>query len=37
VTISADRPLPLCGDGDRLGRLPATIRLRAGALRLIAP
>jgi diacylglycerol kinase family enzyme len=37
VTISADRPLPVCADGDLLGRLPVTVRLRPAALRFIAP
>ncbi|MEO6885653.1 MAG: YegS/Rv2252/BmrU family lipid kinase [Jatrophihabitantaceae bacterium] len=37
VTISADRPLPFCGDGDELGQLPKTVTIRPGALNLIAP
>ena len=37
VTLSADRRLPVCGDGDELGRLPVTVRLRPGALRILAP
>jgi len=37
VTISADRPLPVCGDGDELAQLPATVRLRPGALQILAP
>ena len=37
VTLSADRPLPVCGDGDELAHLPVTVRLRPGALRIIAP
>lgn len=37
ITISADRPLPLCGDGDELGQLPQTIVIWPGALNLIAP
>jgi diacylglycerol kinase family enzyme len=37
VTIAADRPLPVGADGDGLGRLPITVRIRPGALRLIAP
>jgi diacylglycerol kinase family enzyme len=34
VTLSADRPVPVCGDGDEL---PITVRVRPGALNLIAP
>jgi len=37
VTLSADRPLPVCGDGDELGQLPVTVRLRPRALRILAP
>jgi len=37
VTLSADRPLPVCGDGDELGQLPVTVRLRPGALQILAP
>ncbi|MFC4950599.1 diacylglycerol/lipid kinase family protein [Pseudonocardia sp. GCM10023141] len=37
VTIDVDRPLPLCADGDEVGLLPATIRIRKAALRVIAP
>jgi diacylglycerol kinase (ATP) len=37
VTIAADRPLPVCGDGEELATLPATMRIRAGALPLLAP
>jgi diacylglycerol kinase family enzyme len=37
VTLSADRPVPVCGDGDELGELPITVRVRPGALNLIAP
>jgi YegS/Rv2252/BmrU family lipid kinase len=37
VTLSADRPLPVCGDGDELARLPITVRLRPGALQILAP
>jgi YegS/Rv2252/BmrU family lipid kinase len=37
VTLSADRPLPVCGDGDELATLPVTVRLRAGALQILAP
>src|SRR5664280_2879222 len=37
VTVSADRRLPVCGDGDELAHLPVTVRLRPGALRILAP
>jgi diacylglycerol kinase (ATP) len=37
VTLSADRPLPVCGDGDELAQLPVTVRLRPGALQILAP
>ncbi len=37
VTIAADRPVPVCGDGEYLTELPATLRIRADALRLIRP
>lgn len=37
VTLEADRPVPLCADGDCLGGLPATVRLRPAALRVITP
>jgi diacylglycerol kinase family enzyme len=37
VTISADRPVPVCADGDDIGMLPVTVSLRPGALNLIAP
>jgi diacylglycerol kinase (ATP) len=37
VTINADRPLPVCGDGDELTQLPVTVRLRPGALQILAP
>lgn len=37
VTIAADRAVPVCGDGEELGGLPATMTVRPGALRLIAP
>jgi len=37
VTLTADRPLPVGADGDELGRLPVTVRIRPGALRLLAP
>jgi YegS/Rv2252/BmrU family lipid kinase len=37
VTIDADRPVPVCGDGEELAALPATMRVRPSALRLIRP
>jgi diacylglycerol kinase (ATP) len=37
VTLSADRRLPVCGDGDALAHLPVTVRLRPGALQILAP
>jgi diacylglycerol kinase (ATP) len=37
VTLTANRPLPVCGDGDELGQLPVTVRLRPGALQILAP
>lgn len=37
VTIDVDLPLPLCADGDEVGLLPATVRVRKSALRVIAP
>jgi diacylglycerol kinase (ATP) len=37
VTIAADRSVPVCGDGEELTSLPATARVRAGALHLIRP
>jgi YegS/Rv2252/BmrU family lipid kinase len=37
VTLAADRPLPACGDGDELTQLPVTVRLRPGALQVLAP
>ena len=36
VSLSADRPVPVCADGDQIGMLPVTVTLRAGALQLIA-
>ncbi|MGI8760889.1 MAG: diacylglycerol/lipid kinase family protein [Jatrophihabitantaceae bacterium] len=36
VTISADRALPVCGDGDQLGELPVTVRIRPAALNILA-
>ena len=35
VTIEADRAVPVCADGDDLGTLPVTARVRPGALSLI--
>lgn len=37
VTIAADRPVPVCGDGEYLAELPVTMRVRTGGLRLIRP
>lgn len=37
VTVSADRPVPVCADGDQIGDLPVTVTLHAAALNLIAP
>lgn len=37
VTLTADRAVPVCADGDELGELPVTVRLRRGALHLITP
>jgi YegS/Rv2252/BmrU family lipid kinase len=37
LTLSADAPVPLCMDGDEIGTLPVTVRLRAGALRVVVP
>lgn len=37
VTIDADQALPVCGDGEELAALPVTMRIRLGALRLLAP
>jgi diacylglycerol kinase (ATP) len=37
VTLSADRPLPVCGHGDELAHLPVTVWLRPGALQILAP
>jgi diacylglycerol kinase (ATP) len=37
VTIDADRPLPVCGDGEELATLPATMHIRPAALKLLAP
>lgn len=37
VTIDADRPIPVCADGDEVTRLPATIRTHRHAISVIAP
>lgn len=37
IAISADRPLPLCLDGDGAGGLPVHVEIRPRALRIIAP
>jgi diacylglycerol kinase (ATP) len=37
VTLSADRPVPVCADGDEIGMLPVTVTLHAAALMLLAP
>ncbi|HVK23032.1 MAG TPA: diacylglycerol kinase family protein [Actinokineospora sp.] len=37
VAIDADRPVPVGADGDDLGALPCTIRVRPAALRILAP
>jgi diacylglycerol kinase family enzyme len=37
VQVSADRPFPVYADGERLSDLPASIRVLAGALSVIAP
>jgi diacylglycerol kinase (ATP) len=37
VTLDADRPLPLCADGDEIGQLPATVQIRPAVLELIRP
>ncbi|WP_422933925.1 diacylglycerol/lipid kinase family protein [Sinomonas sp. P47F7] len=37
IAISADRPLPLCLDGDGAGGLPVHVEIRPGALRILAP
>jgi diacylglycerol kinase family enzyme len=37
VTFSADRPFTAYADGDPLVELPATVRVAAGALRVLAP
>jgi YegS/Rv2252/BmrU family lipid kinase len=37
VTFSADRPFEAYADGDPIAALPATVRVRPGALRVLAP
>jgi diacylglycerol kinase (ATP) len=37
VRFNANRPLPLCFDGDQFGDLPATVTVRPAALWVIAP
>lgn len=37
VTIDADRPVPVCVDGDEVTQLPATVRIREAALNCVAP
>jgi diacylglycerol kinase family enzyme len=37
VRLSADRPIPVGADGDLIGELPVTVRVRPGALNVIAP
>ncbi|MGH8881399.1 MAG: diacylglycerol/lipid kinase family protein, partial [Stackebrandtia sp.] len=37
VVVDADRPVPVCADGDEVGRLPATIRLRSHAISVLVP
>jgi diacylglycerol kinase family enzyme len=37
ITIEADRPVPVCGDGEELASLPVTMRIRTDLLRLIRP
>ena len=37
ITFSADRPFTAYADGDPIADLPATVRVRAAALRVIAP
>ena len=36
IRVEADREIPVGGDGELLGTLPATIRVLPGALRVIA-
>jgi diacylglycerol kinase family enzyme len=37
VRISADRPFTLYADGDPVQELPVTVRVRPGALTVLAP
>jgi YegS/Rv2252/BmrU family lipid kinase len=37
VRVEADRPLVIYADGDPIGETPATVSVRAGALRVLAP
>ena len=37
ITFHADRPFAAYADGDPIADLPATVRVRPGALRVIAP
>ncbi|MBA0124482.1 diacylglycerol kinase family lipid kinase [Haloechinothrix sp. YIM 98757] len=37
IVLDADRPVPLCADGDEIGELPARVRILPGALNVIAP
>ncbi|WP_035841421.1 diacylglycerol/lipid kinase family protein [Kitasatospora azatica] len=37
VAVDADRPIPVCADGDEIATLPARVRVLPGALTVIAP
>ena len=37
MTFSADRPFTAYADGDPIAELPATVQVRPGALRVLAP
>jgi YegS/Rv2252/BmrU family lipid kinase len=37
ITVSADRPVPVCADGDDIGMLPVTVTVRPAALLVLAP
>jgi diacylglycerol kinase family enzyme len=37
ISVDADRPFQVYADGDPIADLPATIRVRPGALRVLAP
>jgi diacylglycerol kinase family enzyme len=37
VSIAADRPFTLYADGDPIARLPATVRVLPGAVRVLVP